>query len=138
MRKIKFRAWDCLQEKMYDAVWAEETPYGDVRIVTSAPVCNKTTALMQYTGLKDKNGKEIYEGDILHHRDNYEPYMCVMEWNTEDVGSCGCCWPAFQGVGFVGKIFGKTKYDYSSLASDYDKMEIIGNVHEHPELLEKK
>lgn len=78
----------------------------------------KRLELMQYTGLKDSNGKEIYEGDIsLDWRDK----PVVVEWNDE-LGSCGCCgWDEFQGCGFV---------------NVYQGMEVIGNIYENPELLE--
>ena len=55
MREIKFRVYD--GEKMYDAM-----PIVDFKVHEINGV-----ALMQYTGLKDKNGKEIYEGDICHN-----------------------------------------------------------------------
>ena len=52
MREIKFRAWDKDLLKMYSK-W------------TVIPDDDRSHILMQYTGLKDKNGVEIYEGDIL-------------------------------------------------------------------------
>ena len=77
----------------------------------------------QYTGLKDKNGKEIYEGDILENRSS----ISVVEFSTEDVGSCGCCVPEFWGTGFI-----------ISKNTSPENCEIIGNIYENPELLEKK
>jgi len=93
------------------------------------PVIKETVG--QFTGLYDKDKKKVFEGDILRHATNYEPYDCVIEWNKEDIGSCGCCYDSFSGSGFVGRVTKeKTKYDYSKYAGEYNKMEIIGNIHE--------
>lgn len=70
MREIKFRAWD--GERMISLSRAIQ--YGLVFVLqNNIDKCNtleiydEDICLMQYTGLKDKNGNEIYEGDILHH-----------------------------------------------------------------------
>lgn len=76
--------------------------------------------LMQYTGLKDKNEKEIYEGDILKLRDNHG--IQLVKYHDE--------WSAFivesqkdTSVGILGLYF------------DKEDFEIIGNAYENPELL---
>ena len=82
----------------------------------------------QYTGLKDKNGKRIFEGDIVQWEDeNFNNYTSVVEW-------CGEKWnyPAFD----------LAKHDYECNGLQYVHedciIEVIGNIHDNPELLEMK
>jgi uncharacterized phage protein (TIGR01671 family) len=82
--------------------------------------------IMQYTGLKDKNGKEIYEGDIVYC-DYYKEIFKVTWGYFED-----CC---VEGETWVldGLIFEPTVYYYS-----LDKeVEVIGNIYENSELVNK-
>lgn len=74
----------------------------------------------QYTGLKDKNGKEIYEGDIYHQGDRNILY--VVEYT--------------QDCSFMGRQV-RTKGSRTGLAYWQDRIEVIGNIYENPELLEK-
>ena len=106
-------------------------------------------SLMQSTGLKDKNGREIFEGDILKFNDEWNEY-CHEGYVDGSV----------EGINFVEVVrgeacfeFGKTKYPDSSLfilmedehlnfkdfiKSEDFEFEINGNVYENPELLEEK
>ena len=118
-REIKFRAWD--GERMWD--FFENTRY--FISPTSGKVFDTKWGkfldwkLMQYTGLKDKNGKEIYEGDIVQHTNGWTG---VIIWNQDDCA-------------FISESI-HDKKETAWLAEDIQ--EIIGNIYENPELLEKK
>lgn len=71
----------------------------------------------QYTGLQDKSGKEIYEGDAYHLGD--KRILSVVEWHDS---------------GFMGKQVG-TYGSREGLQHWRDRIEIIGNIHDNPELL---
>lgn len=133
MREIKFRAWDnhtkqWIGDAKYDVIGLDF--YGNL-IKCHTDSCesplsyydNPNIELMQYTGLKDKNGKEIYEGDILTSSD----------W------SCGCE-VIYKGGGFTLKQGESTSNLYANFLDAYgyyiDDIEIVGNIYENPELLE--
>ena len=81
----------------------------------------KDIELMQFTGVKDKNGKEIYEGDLL----NTAGSPSEVRWNEDrwDV-----YWHWRDQPGWHDGIVG--------LKEDHDRLEVIGNIYENPELLE--
>ena len=128
-REIKFRAYDKEDRKMYPISGFSYLPLdgtGTCRIyflIGSNEVLLKDysekIAVMQYTGLKDKNGKEIYEGDILNLEENLAD-----SWIRNHIVKFegGCFYPFGTG-------------DWEESSSSY---EIIGNIYETPELLEKK
>jgi len=119
MREIKFRAWDKETTKMiYNAEMGFNmgSCFGDIL----DEVDKGKIILMQYTGLKDKNGKEIYEGDILIHAE----WKVVVGWNKKRA--------SFKLVARDGIV------DAEDISMSQKYIEIIGNIYENPELMESK
>ncbi len=138
MREIKFRVWDKHEKKMGKVTGIKFSDvqhtlvhyrYVDDRgrvIDEQSHVDDKghgVVVLVQYTGLKDKNGKEIYEGDIVKAASQGSNTVCTVKWGQGRVGffihAPGICW------------------NLSGSGKDYDQetVEIIGNIYENPELL---
>lgn len=143
-REIKFRAWDNVDMKMYylgeednihfyfdsagiiaERFYNEEvcTPEGDRGFYGNSENLEHLKYL-EYTGLKDKIGVEIFEGDILRREGYWDIYI------AHDVANAG--------FGFLNADWvvsqGKTKPIDKYMMNDY---EVIGNIYENPELLIK-
>ena len=131
--KPKFRAWDTTKKEMFKDTFAI-TESGQVVVVEQeSVVCPPDyvfvdhLVIMQSTGLFDRNGKEIFEGDIIT---NGKDVMCMKRHNT---------------LGFYVEQKGKVEFIADSAVLEEfeedakeiaDILEIIGNVYENPELLE--
>lgn len=132
-REIKFRAWHEERKQMYsfDIMWGnfntgngyigmipfgEELDHGSsfTRKGNRELIDPHNCEIMQYTGLKDKNGKDIYEGDIVSFLTHKKSDRGQIVW---------------QDCGFVVDI---PKHDWTDISND---MEVIGNIYENPELL---
>lgn len=141
MREIKFRGYSKEYKTMFDYDYIKKASDAMVKIcqkfiddneIDSIPIStglfiptdDKDMVLMQYTGLKDKNGKEIYEGDVIIKR----PLLITGEYSNS---------------GFAGVV----KFDECSfwvenknttylLWLDYEEAEVLGNIYENKDLLE--
>ena len=123
--RLKFRVWD-IEEKTYKS---SDYPFflcddGDV-LDTHFDIRDNEVIVEQCTGLKDKNGKLIYEGDIVITYYKGEPtgQTYIYRWEA----------PAFYVEPFEkGKPSGRHYYYF---AVENERCEIIGNVHENPDML---
>lgn len=111
-REIKFRAWD--GKKIIKPVAVDQYGRWSKNLVDDNW---QSDGLMQYTGFKDKNGEDIYEGDILKARTITE----IVEFMD---GSFGIC---------INKRTGFYRL-YKEMASTF---EIIGNIYQNPDLIKK-
>lgn len=123
MRELKFRAWDKHEKRLigsseFDGLYSyAESPELNFWLN------NPNTVVMQYTGLLDRHGKEIYEGDLVRRNERAKEYkekwldeVQEVYWNDEKALF------ALKGKENWGLIW---------------QMEVIGNIYENPNLLNK-
>ena len=136
MRDIKFRAWDNNEEWMVDDmllsfdgeiltddVQPHDTPYKEIELADEGRY-----ELMQYTGMKDVKGDEIYEGDIVH--DDEFIYLVGFGVFTDDNDFQE---PTQGQTGFyIVDIHTDETFPFYSM-----RYRVIGNIYENPELLEE-
>ncbi|EAC5508183.1 hypothetical protein LL12_07850 [Listeria monocytogenes] len=120
MREIEFRAWDKeVKEMDYNPsvieIWQNKPINEQFRLESEEKL-----VWMQYTGLKDKNGKKIFEGDIV----NCKFFDRMVGDIAGVINFIDCVWAVSDF---------KNKRLYQLI--DVDNIEIIGNIHENPELL---
>lgn len=131
MRKIKVRAWDKRNNKWIgqeSLVMNNGLLFEDWRaFVDWFPLSEDEAELVESTGIKDKNGIEIYEGDILKAGDGYTG---LIGYRTESA----------QFVGFnIGNEFTEEEFDtLYTVNGSFNSAEVIGNRFETPELLKEE
>ena len=143
MRMIDFRAWDKKESEILDVMDIDfsgnkvgvcnvpKRLFKDGRLHTIHSIERNwnEVELMQYTGLKDKNGMEIYEGDILEVEKNEDgTYKGTINGKT--------FFDRFQG--YSSKIKVEGMHDIDTLRYWNNRVRIIGNICENPELLEEE
>ena len=125
MREIKFRAWDLKTKTMHTVeninFCGRETvtvQYNPVK-----KICLDSVLLMQYTGAKDKNGVEIYEGDIIRHQSGKYGTDFEIKWS-----------PILCGFTAMQIESGHPSPQLNQGTMCY--FEVVGNIYENPELVE--
>lgn len=118
MKEIEFRAWDKVEKKMItDAI---NNCADSFDLILKYP---QIYDVMQYTGLKDKNGIEIYEGDIVTVYDLEETFTGVVVYDSTE-----CDFKATNGQ----KEYGN---EFMYITPSTEEIIVIGNAYQNPELL---
>ena len=144
MREIKCRVWDKLLHKWLDPdkclYTASGKPVsvlsGEIHILDNALVENYVR--VEYTGLKDKNGKEICEGDVIQtdYNEVYDFARYAVVWSNELAAWFTACLALHHGqTGY--KDVSRGGYCVGYLSS-YLNTEVIGNIYENADLLLKE
>lgn len=118
-RKIAFRAWDVADRKMMN--WHDIADAGIFDLELFFDKDNENVIPMQFTGLLDAKGKEIYEGDIIEWSDfNGHPYRRVVVYLAPQF---------YLAPNLTEKVAVET------FSTPFVREEIIGNIYEKPELI---
>lgn len=144
MREIKFRAWDRDDKKIYEVLsyspktFGLDKPHVGVRDIGSndseIKYISTNFNLIQYTGLVDKNGREIYEGDIDCEDNGFKSIVCYLERYG---AYCFVPVELYKYEDYAEKVnyhYGTDCYFDNARPSKYSN--IIGNIYENPELIE--
>jgi uncharacterized phage protein (TIGR01671 family) len=149
MREIKFRFWHKEDKKMYyntnigywkNGAVASESSEGIFTGTYEERGCgemcdnfwkimSETHEVMQFTGLKDKNGKEIYEGDIVRYK--------FVSNLSSDTNIQTDFYVVFGKGAFLQSHLTNKNREFFDIWYGWDKMEVIGNIYENPELIKQ-
>ena len=161
MRDLEFRAWDIITQRHYavcgldfnDDGKLSEVYLSGIQIDESNPNANvrkpSDVIIEQSTGLKDKNGKEIYDGDILEFDNDFDDSARrYVPYFDEKLAAFGFRIYGYQDyisesgseefeseMSLIGEI---ENYEREEIIFYTEHISIIGNIHENPELLEAK
>lgn len=127
MREIRFRAWDGQDKIMRDVehIWFNKNEEIDIKINNQWFATGPGLILMQFTGLKDKNRVEIYEGDLVFHEEGEFSYQGVVKKDKYYFYIDGA----------------DDSYSFEDVSDTFHKkadLEIIGNIYKNTELLATK
>jgi uncharacterized phage protein (TIGR01671 family) len=147
-RELKFRAWEKREKRMIYAdeakneksllaigfhglpIAVDDGSFRDDEIIGWN--IDHRIELMQYTGLKDKNGKEIYEGDIVQVESFYDTQYAKVIWGPVSnmyIWMNGETWLFHFASGVEGPVYPHCQ------ECNGERTSIVGNIYEHPELL---
>ena len=123
MREILFRG-----KRLDNGNWVQGSIFTRINEVYIFPLPITTSksevdpaTVGQYTGLTDKNGKKIFEGDVIALERGWgEKVIYTIEYDTE------CCCFIGDSVNYIG---------FTTFENDGDRIEVIGNIHDNPESL---
>ena len=125
-RPLKFRAWDKEKKEISDIsviTWHEHNYNGEMNYVVCYPSLHtppiEDVILMQFTGLLDRNGKEVFEGDIVKEELDNTYYWAI----------------GYRDGAFVDLEGQTTLYEMNIEDGELTNLEVVGNIYSNPELL---
>lgn len=125
-REIKFRIWSKPLEQMFPVAGLQFAADGTISKVQMFPNGEFHDAnqfeIMEYTGLKSKSGVEIYEGDVVRYRDDYDGLTVTAILRTLD---------DFSAM-YFGNAYGEPTFD-----EERSECQVIGNIYQNRELLDE-